>query len=320
VISRDLSAEGTVELARLERSGMIESRHAGAVVVVGADGSVLRELGDGSALVYGRSTLKFLQAVTMMRAGLDLEGEQLVLAAASHTGTPRHLAVVDQVLARAGFDEGALQCPLDYPVDAQSRYAAAGRRRLTMNCSGKHAAFLLTCVLNGWPTESYLDPDHPLQTAIRATVEEFTGEPVAHSGVDGCGAPVFAVSLRGLALAMSRLVSDPDGARLAAAIRADSWALDSPAVATIIDYLGLVAKNGAEGVFVAVTAEGASVALKIMDGSTRASIAVGLTLLASVGAVDDAAARSAIAATIEPVLGGGNVVGGLHVTEAVSAT
>ncbi|MBG6054528.1 L-asparaginase II [Salinibacterium sp. CAN_S4] len=298
---------------------MIESRHAGAAVVVGADGSVLRELGDGSALVYGRSTLKFLQAVTMMRVGLDLDGEQLVLAAASHTGTPRHLAVVEEILGRAGLGEDALQCPLDYPVDAPSRYAAAGKRRLTMNCSGKHAAFLLTCVLNGWPTESYLEPHHPLQAAIRVTVEEFTGEPVVHSGIDGCGAPVFAVSLGGLALAMSRLVSDPDGARLATAIRADSWALDSPAVATIIDSLGLVAKNGAEGVFVAVTPDGASVALKTMDGSTRASIAVGLSLLASVGAVDDAAAQSAIAATVEPVLGGGIVVGGIHVTDIVTA-
>lgn len=317
---RALSAEGTVELARLERSGMIESRHAGAAVVVGGDGSVLRELGDGSALVYGRSTLKFLQAVTMLRAGLDLEGEQLVLAAASHTGTPRHLAVVEQILARAGLGDDALKCPVDHPIDASSRYSSRGKRRITMNCSGKHAAFLLACVLNDWPTESYLEPNHPLQQAIRATVEEFTGEPVAHSGIDGCGAPVFAVTLRGLALAMSQLIADPDGARLAAAIRADSWALDSPAIATVIDSLGLIAKNGAEGVFVAVTTAGTSVALKIMDGSTRASIAVGLSLLASVGAVDAAAAEAVIAKTIEPVLGGGLVVGGIRVTDAVLAS
>ena len=317
---RALTPEGTVELARLERSGMIESRHAGAAVVVSGDGSVLRELGDGSALVYGRSTLKFLQAVAMLRAGLDLEGEQLVLAAASHTGTPRHLAVVEQILARAGLGEDALKCPVDYPIDAPSRYSSTGKRRITMNCSGKHAAFLLTCVLNGWPTESYLEPSHPLQQAIRATVEEFTGAAIAHSGIDGCGAPVFAVTLRGLALAMSQLIADPDGARLAAAIRADSWALDSPAVATVIDSLGLVAKNGAEGVFVAVTPEGTSVALKIMDGSTRASIAVGLSLLASVGAVDVATAETVIAETIEPVLGGGLVAGGIRVTEAVFAS
>ena len=317
---RALTPEGTVELARLERSGMIESRHAGAAVVVSGDGSVLRELGDGLALVYGRSTLKFLQAVTMLRAGLDLEGEQLVLAAASHTGTPRHLAVVEQILARAELGEDTLKCPVDYPIDAPSRYSSTGKRRITMNCSGKHAAFLLTCVLNGWPTESYLEPSHPLQQAIRATVEEFTGEPVAHSGTDGCGAPVFAVTLRGLALAMSQLIADPDGARLAAAIRADSWALDSPAVATVIDSLGLVAKNGAEGVFVAVTPEGTSVALKIMDGSTRASIAVGLSLLASVGAVDVATAGTVIAETNERVLGGGLVAGGIRVTEAVVAT
>ena len=188
-----------------------------------------------------------------------------------------------------------------------------------MNCSGKHAAFLLTCVHSGWPTESYLDPEHPLQQAIRGTVEEFTGERVEHSGVDGCGAPVFAVTLRGLARAMSRLTADADGARLAAAIRTDSWALDSPEVATVIDGLGLIAKNGAEGVFVAVTPEGTSVALKMMDGSTRASIAVGLSMLASVGAVDAATAATLTADTSEPVLGGGLVVGGIRVTDAVAA-
>jgi L-asparaginase II len=319
VIPQALSAERTVELAVLERSGMIESRHAGAAVVIDGTGSIVRELGDGSALVYGRSTLKFIQAVTMLRAGLDLDGEQLVLAAASHMGTPRHVAVVEQILARAGLAEDALQCPTDFPGDASSRYSATARRRVTMNCSGKHAAFLLACVSNGWPTATYLEPSHQLQQAIRATVEEFTGEPVTHYGIDGCGSPVFAVTLRGLALAMSRLVSDPDGARLVGAIRADSWALDSPAIGAAIDALGIVAKNGAEGVFVAVTPQGTAVALKMMDGSTRASIAVGLSLLVSVGAVDAAAAHTVIDETVEPVLGGGLVVGGIRVSEVVSA-
>ena len=318
VSASPLGIGGIVELAVLERSGMIESRHLGAAVVVAPDGSVLRTLGDGSALVFGRSTLKFLQAVTLLRLGVRLDGEQLVLAAASHQGTDRHVAVVELILERAGLDSNALQCPPDFPLDAAARRSATRRERVTMNCSGKHAAFLLACVRNDWPTTSYLDPAHPLQLAIRATVEEFTGEPVEHVGVDGCGAPVFTVTLRGLARSMARLRDDPDGASLIAAVRVHSWALDSPAIATAIDELGVIAKNGAEGVFVGVAPNGTAVALKVIDGSTRASIAVGLTLLASTGAVDAVATASVIAVTAEQVLGGGARVGELRVAENIA--
>lgn len=296
---------------------MIESRHLGAAVVAGSDGEIRRELGDGTAIVYGRSTLKFMQAIAMLRAGVGLDGVELVLAAASHTATARHVDVVERILARAGLGADSLQCPLDYPLDAASRRSATEKRRIAMNCSGKHAAFLLTCVRNGWPTASYLDPEHPLQRAIITTVEEFTGEPIAHTGTDGCGAPVFAVTMRGLARSMSQLAVDQDGARLMAAIRDDSWALDSPAIASVIDGLGLVAKNGAEGVFVAVARDGTSVALKVMDGSTRASITVGLALLASVGAVDAVTASAIAAGSAEPVLGGGDPVGELRASKAV---
>ncbi|MGV8896592.1 MAG: asparaginase [Rhodoglobus sp.] len=313
-----LGAEGVVELAVLERSGMVESRHFGAAVVTAPDGSILRELGDGAAVVYARSTLKFLQAITLLRTGVSLEGEQLVLATASHIGTQRHVGFVKQILERAGLSDESLQCPVDYPQDAASRHSASGKRRITMNCSGKHAAFLLACVHNGWPIETYLDPAHPLQQAIRATVEEFTGEPVEHSGTDGCGAPVFAVTLRGLSRSMARLPADPDGERLAAAIRAHGWALDSAAIAAVIDGLGVVAKSGAEGVFVALAPNGTSVALKVIDGSMRASVAIGLSLLASVGAVDAASAAAVTAAVTEPVLGGGLPVGQLRAVDAVA--
>ncbi len=313
-----LGPDGVVELAVLERSGMIESRHFGAAVVAAPDGSVLRELGDGASLIYARSTLKFMQAITMMRTGVALDGEQLVLAAASHLGTPRHVAVVEKILARAGLSEDSLQCPVDYPLDAASRHGATGKRRITMNCSGKHAAFLLACKHNGWPTETYLDPAHPLQLAIRATVEEFTGETIQHSGTDGCGSPVFAVTLRGLARSMTALHSDPDGVRLSDAIRADPWALDSAAIAEVIGALGLVAKSGAEGVFVALAPDGTSVALKVIDGSMRPSIAVGLALLASVGAVDASDAAAVAATVTEPVLGRGVPVGGLRVVDSVA--
>lgn len=320
-----LDSDGVVELARLERNGLVESRHLGAAAVVSGDGSVLHSLGDAGALVYPRSSLKPFQAITVLRSGVALEGAQLVLASASHTGTPAHVAVATEILARAGLTEDSLQCPLDWPGDAESAALArvdGQKRRITMNCSGKHSAFLLACVENGWPTQSYLDPSHPLQLAIRATIEEFTGEPVGHVGVDGCGAPLFAVSLRGLALAFSRLARgvnaagpDPDAVRLITAIRENAWAIEAPGRpnTVVIEELGLVCKGGAEGVMAMGASDGTAVALKSLDGSHRATTLVALELLARAGAVPRAEADRVAALTTEQVLGGGRPVGAIRV-------
>jgi len=319
--SHPLDPSGVVELAILQRSGLDESRHLGAAVVVSPDGTVARTLGDADALVFGRSSLKFFQAISVLRAGVSLAGAQLVLATASHAGTPAHVRVVEQLLARAGVDAEALRCPVDWPLDSASRSALSAPTRITMNCSGKHAAFLLACVENGWDTASYLDPEHPLQLRIKATVEEFTGEPVGHVGVDGCGAPVFATSLRGLATAVGLVAAGPDAsaARLTAAVLADPWAIDGPGRANtvVIEQLGLLVKGGAEGVIVMATQNGTAVALKMLDGSARATSLVALGLLASVGAIswDDADRVGAL--TTEKVLGGGLSVGEIRVSELV---
>lgn len=315
-----LEAAGVVELALVERNGLVESRHLGAAVVVAADGSVLRALGDIEALVYPRSSLKPLQALAVLRSGVDLEGAQLVLASASHAGTPEHVRGVDELLARAGLDENALQCPLDWPLDVQSASVARASgepKRVTMNCSGKHAAFLLACVENGWTTADYLDPGHPLQQLVRTTIEEFTGEEVSHVGVDGCGAPLFAVTLRGLATALSRVAQrlEPETARLADAILHNAWAIDGPGRANtvVIEELGLVCKGGAEGVMVIAAADGTAVALKVLDGAQRATTLIALELMAQAGAIPRADADRVIALTTEKVLGGGRPVGAIRV-------
>lgn len=322
-MTEPLSMHGCVQLAVLERSGMIESRHVGAAIVVGADGSELRALGDVDALIYPRSTLKLVQAIAVQRAGVALAGAQLVLSAASHAGTPEHVRVVEGILADAGLDAGALQCPPDWPTDSRARDAAVAaggsRERITMNCSGKHAAFLAACVQNGWPTASYLQPEHPLQVLIRATVEEFTGMPVEHVGIDGCGAPVLAVSVRGLATAIARIAIAPAGTgeeTLAAAIRGHAWAIDGPARANTvaIERLGVIAKIGAEGVIVVAAPNGTTVALKMLDGSLRAATLVALELLVDAGALDPVAVAEVISLTTENVLGGGIPVGTLRAT------
>lgn len=318
-----------VELAVIERSGFIESRHAGSAIVLGPDGEVLTSLGAPAAPIFPRSCLKPFQAITIMNAGVSLEGTQAVLATASHAGTRKHVQVVRSMLGRARIEDSALQCPADWPGDRASRDELVrdglGKSPLYMNCSGKHAAMLLACAQNGWDQSSYLDPGHPLQIAVRDTVERFTGEKPSASGIDGCGAPVHAISLTGLARGIGRVVSSSptspfalyrNAGLLTAAVLANGWALDGPGRANtlVIERLGLFAKLGAEGVMVMSAPGGATVALKVLDGSLRASTIVGLRLLVSVGALEAAAVDA-----LEPELdlaihGGSSVVGRLAVT------
>ena len=297
----------SVELAVLERSGEIESRHLGAAVLLDADGSILDSLGDPAALIYPRSAVKPLQATAVLGTGLALEGEELVLAAASHAGTPAHVAVVERMLASAGLDENALQCPLDWPLDGAARSVAGapggpGRRRITMNCSGKHAAFLAASVNAGWTTADYLDPSHPMQRAVAATIGEFAGETVSHWGIDGCYAPTPVISLAGLARSFGRVVSS--GSPLPAAILAHPWAIDGPGRenAVTIAETGLIAKLGAEGVLVLATTAGQAVAVKTLDGADRARTLIGLEVLVRAGLVPRERADAVIAAVVEPGL------------------
>src|SRR6478609_1604307 len=180
-------------VAELVRSGFVEGRHYGSVVALDAAGAVDWAVGAVDVPVLPRSCNKPIQALAMVRLGLDLPPDLLALACASHSGEPFHLDSALRILASVGLGEDALQTPLDYPLDDVAKEAgirADGHpTRLQMNCSGKHAAMLATCVINGWDTATYLEPGHPLQQAIRATFAEVTGEDVLVDAVDGCGAP-----------------------------------------------------------------------------------------------------------------------------------
>ncbi|NEC22939.1 asparaginase, partial [Streptomyces parvus] len=197
-------------LAEVVRSGFTEGHHRGALVLLAADGSVERAIGDPAAPVFPRSSNKPMQAAAILRAGLDLSGERLALAAASHSGEPFHLDLARKMLAEHGLSPADLQTPPDLPLDPAEAetYLAAGnvRERITMNCSGKHAAMLAVCVRNGWDTATYLDPAHPLQQLVGQVVAEAAGEPVAAVGTDGCGAPLMAIGLTGLARAFRSFV------------------------------------------------------------------------------------------------------------------
>ncbi|MFI6099090.1 asparaginase [Lentzea sp. NPDC051213] len=302
-------------VAEVWRGDFLESVHHGTVVATDAAGSPTLTVGRPGDVAFPRSSNKPLQALAMLRSGLDLDGELLALACASHSGEDFHVEGALRILAQAGLDEDALQCTPDLPLgdEARAQHLARGLSPAPkyMNCSGKHAAMLATCVANGWPTENYLDPTHPLQVATRATIEDVAGEPVAQVGVDGCGAPIFAISLTGLARAFGRLASAPEGTlehRVAAAMNAyPQWVGGTGRDVTVLmDALpGVVAKDGAEGVYAVGLPTGEGVALKIADGSSRARAVVIVAVLkrlgVDVGKVEDLA-------TV-PVLGHGRTVG-----------
>ncbi|MBU4466068.1 MAG: asparaginase [Actinobacteria bacterium] len=318
-----------VELAVVERSGFVESRHAGSAIVLAPDGTVVRELGEPGALILPRSSLKPLQALACLTANAPLEGEQLAISTASHAGTDRHVAVVRDILATAGLGEEALGCPAAWPFDQATRDEMvrdhAEPARIRMTCSGKHAAMLLTCVVNGWDTATYLETSHPLQAHIRDVVERLSGERAAATAIDGCGAPVYAMTLAGLARAVSRVgtssASSPfalhrHAGSLVRAVREHPWAIDGSGRAdtVVIERLGVFAKFGAEGIMIMVAPDGTTVALKILDGSGRAATAVALRLLENVGALSSAEVADALALLPLSVQGGGRDVGTIRPT------
>jgi L-asparaginase II len=295
-------------VAEVVRSGFVESVHHGSVVV----GPGVAAVGDVTDPIFPRSANKPLQTVGMLRAGLTVaDGAELALISGSHWGEPVHVRMVRELLDRAGLTVDALRCPADLPLSEAERHtwlrSGGGPERVLMNCSGKHAGMLATCVRNGWPVDSYLDPKHPLQVALADAVTDLTGEPIAATGVDGCGAPVFAFSLTALARAFQRLVDaapDTPERRVADEIRAHpvlvagTGADDTVLMGAVP---GLLAKGGAEGVVAVAVPDAGAVAIKIEDGAMRARTPVLLAALRRLGIV--------VPEMTETVLGGGEPVG-----------
>ena len=305
-----------VPVAITSRSGLDESVHFGAVVGLGPSGAIEFAAGDPHAVVYPRSSNKPMQAVAMVRAGLRLPPELLALVCASHDGTPVHTAAAGRILGSAGLDESALantaSLPLHQPSAEAVLRAGAPRTALLMNCSGKHSGMLATCVHNGWAHDpSYLAVDHPLQLAITAAIDELCDEPHAHIGVDGCGAPAHAMSLVGLARAFRAIATGAAGAAgddVYAAMTTHPVMVggDGRDVTKFMQHVpGLMAKDGADGVFAAALPDGRAIALKIADGGDRARPPLMVAALQALG-VD----TSGVAALVEErIMGHGHQVG-----------
>lgn len=302
-------------LAEVVRSGFVESVHFGSVVGLSPSGVAVLSKGDIIAPVLPRSSAKPLQSLACLTAGAPLTETQLAIAAGSHSGEDGHVEVVDEILAGAGLSRDVLRCPETWPEDEATRLrlirAGGSPVPIRMNCSGKHAAMLAACVANGWPVESYMDSEHPVGRHVRATVQELSGERVSHTAVDGCGLPLFGLSLAGLARAIRALACAAPGTparRVADAMRAHPELVGGtshPNTELMRALPGTIAKGGAEGVLVAATVDGHAVAVKVIGGSSEVTTPIVLAALTALGVDTEPAA----ALRTVPVLGGGQRVG-----------
>lgn len=321
------------------RDGLVESVHYGSAIATAPDGSILGTAGDPLAPFYPRSSLKPLQAVAMVRAGLKLPADLLALTAASHSGGAKHRAGTQRILAMHGLSASDLENSTDLPYGTIERedWLRSGfhATQLAQNCSGKHAAMAATCVINGWPVKGYLDPSHRLQKLVAATITELAGEHPFARSTDGCGTPLFALTLRGMARAFGTIAAkaaehttestpDDDGAAplpaeaavgLAMRQHPDMVAGELRDVTELMRLLpGAVAKDGFEGVQLVGLPDGRAVAVKISDGGDRARMPATVHVLESLGV--DTAPLAGISTA--PVLGGGRRVGLLHATDFLS--
>ena len=301
-------------LVEIRRGGVVEGIHRGHAVVIDAGGRVVRAWGDPDAAILPRSANKPGQASAMLRAGVPLDGELLALSAASHSGEEFHVDGVRRILALADLDESALLTPPELPIDdavrTQALRAGAEPSRIAMNCSGKHAAMLLACRVNDWPLDSYVDPEHPLQRAVRDEITDLAGEEPWATAVDGCGAPVFGLTLVGLARLGSACVQagrDTAPHQVAEAMWAHpEWVAGTHRDATALSRSlpGALVKEGAEAVEVVSMSDGRTLVFKISDGSWRAFGAIMHAALLEWGITTTEEAFN--------VYGGANIVGGMR--------
>lgn len=314
----------SVELVEVVRSGYRECVHRGSVVVLRPDGTPDLELGAVHAPIYPRSTNKPMQALALLRSGFEpVDSAELAITTASHFGEPEHVALVRRLLDAHDLRQDQLLCPPDLPFTDAARAVAlhnGGARRCYMNCSGKHAAMLATCLRNGWPTENYLAADHPLQRAVIETIRDVSGQPAAELGVDGCGLPIVPVSLTNLARAFATMVTAPEHSgprRVADAIRQHPYVIsgtDAPDLRLMAATPGLMCKVGADGVHAGAMPDGTAFAYKIDDGDDRARLPLTTAILRRIG-VSWTTAHEELAST--PVLGGGEPVGAVRVVADV---
>jgi L-asparaginase II len=263
-------------LATVTRSGIAESLHLGHLIVLNADGSTYLSKGSPDLPIFPRSAVKSLQASAMLKAGLTVSDEELAIICSSHSGNQSHIDLVIKMLEKRDIPVSALKNSVDKPLGEKEKIAWGEKSasQLAQNCSGKHAGMLITCKQNGWDMATYLDINHPLQIAIKNEIEELAGEKVSEVSIDGCGAPLFALSLIGLARSISNLVKSNEAVHKQIVTACTTYpelvAGEGRLTTRMMKAVpGLFMKEGAEGIEVCALADGRVIAIKIIDGSWR---------------------------------------------------
>ena len=263
-------------LAEVTRGGVVESLHLGHLIILNSDGSTYLSKGSPELSFYPRSAVKSLQASAMLKAGLTVSDEELAIVCASHSGNQIHIDLVTKMLADRGIPLSAMGNASDRPLGEKEKITWGDKAgtQLTQNCSGKHAGMLITCQQNGWDLSTYLEMGHPLQIAIKNEIELLAGEKVSTSTFDGCGAPLFAISLTGLAKTFSTLVKSNDLVYkqiVTACTKYPELVAGEGRLTTRMmrSVPGLFMKEGAEGIQVCALSDGRVIAIKIIDGSWR---------------------------------------------------
>ncbi len=304
-------------LVEVTRGPAVESRHRGQIVVMDARGNLVKHLGDPEALVCMRSLAKPFQALALLTTGateaFGFGPEELALFSGSLSGQDFQVELVTRALEKLGLTPDVLQCGIHPPLHRPSAQALtkAGAKPTPLHntCAGKHTAMLALCVHHKWPLENYLAVDHPVQHLILGTVGRMVGLPREEIkvAIDGCGAPVFYVPLKNIALGYARLAGSQPGSpggRLMAAILnhprhiAGDGRLDTDVMRALPEKI--FAKAGSEGGYAFCLKEGAlGVALKIEDGGFRAVNPAVVAILEQLGVLTPAA-REALAAYGQP--------------------
>ncbi len=290
--------------------------HDGAVAVVRADGELIAWSGEIDRPFYLRSSAKPFQAMVAQQEGARLRSVELALASASHDGDPVHVAIVESMLDSVGLSSDHLICPPDWPLGAAARHSTLrsghlDRQRIWHTCSGQHASWLMACQTQGWPLESYLDPEHPLQKAIFFAISDLGEFEVTPVGVDGCGAPVLRTTARAMALLYARLGSMPELRPVFMSMHRYPALVSGVGKcdAAIATALNAVAKWGADGCL-GVALEGSlGIAAKAWDGSNAAVEVGAIAALEAMGCLTPTAAHHLQRFAQPPVSGGDRIVG-----------
>lgn len=298
------------------RSGLAETYHEGAAAVVAPGSGVVSSVGDIDRPFFIRSSAKPFQAFVSQESGAALTPMELAVACGSHRGLPVQVALVAAMLDEAGLGEEALQCPPAWPLSPSGMRLAAGvdrsaPRRIWHNCSGKHAGFLRACVARGWPTDTYLDADHPLQRRVIEMVGELGDHDAGPVGVDGCGAPVLRTTVRAMATMFTRLATDPSLSEILTAMHRYPalMGVNGSADTEIAIAANAAAKGGAAGCIGVALSGRLGVAVKSWDGNGQVAGLAAAAILDDVGGLS-ATARERLSPVLSPpVMGGGRAQG-----------